>query len=122
MDKLFSYAGVTTKKGRVKVRFCNDLVRIKVLDKDGDKNINFIEMPRPMTKAECVKHLQTVEMYELSENKIAIDDADQKYNTEVKTVAVKSTTKKTSSTKKKSVTNPAEKMADLKSRASKVTS
>lgn len=117
MDKLFQYAGVTTKKGRVKVRFCNDLVRIKVLDKDGDKNINFIEMPHSMTKPECVKHLQTVEMYELSENKIAIDDAVEKY---CGVAVVKSTTKKTST--KKSVTNPAEKMAELKTRASKVTS
>ena len=118
MDKLFQYAGVTTKKGRVKVRFCNDLVRIKVLDKDGDKNINFIEMPRPMTKPEAVKYLQTVEMYELSENKIAIDDAVEKYcGVEV----VKTTTTKKTSTKK-SVTNSAEKMAELKTRASKVTS
>lgn len=113
MEKLFNYAGVTTKKGHVKVRFCNDLVRIKVLDKDGDKNINFIEMPRPMTKPECVKHLQTVEMYALSENKIAIDDAVEKYCV---VEVVKTPTKKTST--KKSAITAVEKMAGLKDRAS----
>jgi hypothetical protein len=111
MGKLFSYCGVTTKKGQVKVRFCNDLVRVKVLDKDGDQNINFIELPRAMTKPECVKHLQTVDMYALPENKVAIDDAVEKYNP---SPVVKST-KKVSS--KKTVVSSSEKMADLKSRA-----
>lgn len=115
MDKLFQYAGVTTKKGHVKVRFCNDLVRIKVLDKDGDKNINFIEMPQPMTKPDCVTYLQTVEMYELQENKIAIDDAFDKYCpspvVKSKKVSVKSS--------KKPVVDAKEKLADLKTRATK---
>lgn len=118
MDKKFKYCGVTTKKGSVKVRFCNDLVRIKVLDKDGDKAITFIELPHEMTKPDCVKYLQTSEMYDLPENKVAIDDAFEKYHPEVK--SVKSTKKK--ALLKESIKNPAEKMAELKTRASRVVS
>lgn len=121
MDKLFKYAGVTTKKGQVKVRFCNDLVRIKVLDKDGDKNITFIELPHEMDKPEIAKYLQTVEMYSLPENKEAIDNAVEKYcpTAVVKTKATKTTSTKTS--KKTAAVDPATKMADLKTRAAKAT-
>jgi hypothetical protein len=119
MDKQFKYAGVATKKGQVKVRFCNDLVRIKVLDKDGDKNINFIELPRAMTKPECVTHLRTVEMYALLENKVAIDDAFDKY---CGVAVVKSIKLNKKTSLKKSGADPVATLADLKVRAAKVTS
>lgn len=117
MDKMFKYAGVTTKKGQVKVRFCNDLVRIKVLDKDGDKDITFIELPKEMTKPECVKHLQTVEMYQLPANKAAIDDAVEKYCPS----PVVKTSKKSATKAAKVVEAPAVKMANLKARAEAAT-
>jgi hypothetical protein len=51
-DKTFTYVGVSTLKGKVKARFTNDATRIKVLMKNGHTDVNFVELPRAMTKAE----------------------------------------------------------------------
>jgi hypothetical protein len=60
-DKLFTVAGTATQNGTTKVRFANDLVsRVKILTKNGCTNINLIELPRPMTKLEALRHLQEV--------------------------------------------------------------
>jgi hypothetical protein len=47
----FTVAGVSVCKGEVKVRFCSDLVlRIKNLQKQGDTDIQLVELPQPMDK------------------------------------------------------------------------
>jgi len=47
----FTVAGVSVCKGNVKVRFCSDLVlRIKNLQKQGDTDIQLVELPQPMDK------------------------------------------------------------------------
>jgi hypothetical protein len=44
--------------GTVKARFANDLVaRIKILNKAGCTEINLVELPRAMTKLECLQFL-----------------------------------------------------------------
>lgn len=54
----FSVAGVSVNKGRVKVRFCSDLVlRIKNLQKQGDTDIQLLELPKEMTKFEACQFL-----------------------------------------------------------------
>lgn len=58
--KTFTYVGVSQYKGKVKVRYTNNLAaRIKIMNK-GHKghvhtNIEFTELLRPMTKEEIVK-------------------------------------------------------------------
>lgn len=56
-NQKFTVAGVsTTAKGVTKARFGNDMVsRIKKLKDNAD--INFVELPRPMTKAEAATFL-----------------------------------------------------------------
>lgn len=47
----FSVAGVSICKGEVKVRFCSDLVlRVKNLQKQGDTDIQLVELPQPLDK------------------------------------------------------------------------
>lgn len=47
----FTVAGVSVNKGKVKVRFCSDLVlRVKNLQKQGDTDIQLIELPQPLDK------------------------------------------------------------------------
>ena len=47
----FTVAGVSICKGNVKVRFCSDLVlRVKNLQKQGDTDIQLVELPEPMDK------------------------------------------------------------------------
>ena len=58
-NKLFTVVGTSTFKGQSKVRFTNDIaVRIKTLVKGGHTNVELIELPRPMTKAEAVAYLE----------------------------------------------------------------
>lgn len=54
----FTVAGVSINKGKVKVRFCSDLVlRIKNLQKQGDTDIQLVELPQPMDKWHACEYL-----------------------------------------------------------------
>ena len=76
---MFKVTGISTLNGQTKVRFANDLVsRVKILNKDGHKDINLIELPQALSKADCVKHLKTTELY--AKFGAAIDAADAKYS------------------------------------------
>jgi hypothetical protein len=57
----FSHAGVSKLNGEFKVRFCNDAMRVKVLAKNGHKDIDIIELKTPMTKAEIVEYLLSID-------------------------------------------------------------
>ena len=76
---MFKVAGVSRLKGEFKVRFANDLTRVKILAKT-DSDINLIELPTAMTKPELVTHLKSTELYANAEYRAAIDAADAKYN------------------------------------------
>lgn len=79
-DKMFKIAGVSKLAGSFKVRFANDMTRVKVLAKTGHTEIELIELPRAMTKPELVTHLKTTDLYKRAEFRAAIDTADEKYN------------------------------------------
>ena len=53
----FKFAGVSTLNGKMKARFANDQMRVKVLAKNGHKDIDIIELKHPMTKQEAVEFL-----------------------------------------------------------------
>lgn len=53
----FKFAGVSTLNGKIKARFANDQMRVKVLAKNGHKDIDIIELKHPMTKDEAVAFL-----------------------------------------------------------------
>jgi hypothetical protein len=77
---MFKVAGVSKFKGEVKVRFANDMTRVKVLDKNEHTDINLIELPKAMEKGAVVKFLLTSELMQNTEAKMAIEEADEKYN------------------------------------------
>jgi hypothetical protein len=54
----FSVAGVSICKGEVKVRFCSDFVlRVKNLQKQGDTDIQLVELPQPLDKWHACEYL-----------------------------------------------------------------
>jgi len=55
--KTYTVAGSSTLNGKTKIRFCNDVMRIKVLDKNGHQNINLVDLPEPMTKGQIAQYL-----------------------------------------------------------------
>jgi len=56
----FSHAGVSKLNGEFKVRFANDSLRVKVLAKNGHKDIDIVELKHPMTKEEAVAYLLSI--------------------------------------------------------------
>lgn len=81
---MFKVAGVSRHEGQVKVRFANDMTRVKILVKNGHTDIELVELPTEMEKAAAVKFLLTTELAQNSEYKAAIDSADAKYSPIVK--------------------------------------
>jgi len=56
-NKKFAVAGVSTLNGKTKIRFANDVMRIKILAKNGHTGVELIDLPHEMTKAEIAQHL-----------------------------------------------------------------
>lgn len=56
-DKKFAVAGISTLNGKTKVRFANDAARIKILVKNGHTDIELVDLPREMTKAEIAQFM-----------------------------------------------------------------
>ena len=77
---MFKVTGISRCKGSFKVRFANDMSRVKVLIKTGHDEIELVEMPDAADKAGCVNFLKSSALYERAEFKAAIDAADAKYN------------------------------------------
>ena len=60
-DKTFKVFGVSKLDGEYKVRFANDIMRIKVLAKHGHEDIRLAELDTAVTKYEGVKQIQSME-------------------------------------------------------------
>ena len=87
---MFKVAGLSVLKGEAKVRFANDMTRVKVLAKNGHTDIELMELPEAMDKPAVVTYLKTTALYADARFTAAIDSADSKYNA-VKTVKVTKT-------------------------------
>lgn len=73
-DKLFTVVGTSKLNGEMKVRFANDVMRVKVLAKHGHTDINLIELDTPMTKLEAVKVLKNADEFQGVAEQAAIAD------------------------------------------------
>jgi hypothetical protein len=78
---MFKVTGVSTQDGLTKVRFANDFVsRVKMLIKAGHTDIELMELPEAMSKADAVTYLKTTELMNTPRFAEAITLADEKYN------------------------------------------
>ena len=57
----YTHAGVSRQNGEFKVRFCNDALRVKVLAKNGHKDIDIVELRHPMSKEDAVAYLMSID-------------------------------------------------------------
>ncbi|MFM9150796.1 MAG: hypothetical protein ACKOPU_00745 [Candidatus Planktophila sp.] len=61
---MFTVAGLSRQNGTLKLRFANDFVtRIKVLGRNGHKDIDLVELPQAMTKDAAVAYLSTLDTF-----------------------------------------------------------
>ena len=56
-ERKFSVAGVSTLAGKTEIRFANDSLRIKILEKNGHTNVELVNLPNEMTKGEAAVYL-----------------------------------------------------------------
>lgn len=59
-DKTFTVCGVSTSTDGTKVRFANDVMRTKVLHKNGHTDILLIELPSDMLKVDAVNFIKDI--------------------------------------------------------------
>lgn len=62
MDKIFARAGVTRMNGQLKLRFSNQIDgRMDILIREGHTDIDIVELREPMTRAEAVAYLLSID-------------------------------------------------------------
>jgi hypothetical protein len=75
----FKVAGVSKLNGKFKVRFANDMLRVKVLEKNGHKDVDLVEFISPLTKEEAVAKLIEMDFAKgNTEIQAALDEAQGK--------------------------------------------
>ena len=116
-NKLFKVAGVSAVKGQYKVRFANDMARVKVLVKTDHTDIELMELPNAMTKGEIATFLKTTSLMDKEVYRHAIEAADAKYNEAAKTSAAKVTRPAKAATKTVKSKKSAPSIADIRARA-----
>lgn len=80
-EQLFNRVGVTTRNDITRVRFTNNAHREIILIKIGFDNIRFLDLPTPMSKPAAVTYLmERKEDFEDLADRIAIDEANDRYN------------------------------------------
>lgn len=93
-DKLFTVVGTSTLDGVTKVRFANDTLRTKVLQKHGHTDINLVELDTAMTKLDAVLAIQNGDEFASANCQAAIADYLDSHSPKVKAVATPTATKK----------------------------
>ena len=94
-DKLFSVAGISKLNGEYKVRFANDIMRIKVLAKHGHEDIRLADLEKSVTKLEAARMILAMEDFAdaLAQATITEYLEDKTPKTAVKAAPVKATAK-----------------------------
>jgi len=97
-DKTFTVAGVSTLNGDCKIRFANDVLRVKNLAKSGHEDIRLVELPEAMLKTDAAKFVQALPEFEDAVAQEAIAEYLSKHDKQPR-VEVKRAVKKAVTTK-----------------------
>lgn len=62
-SKVFKVIGVSTFKGKRKVRFAQDLTRVKALIKAGNTDVELFELPEAMTKEAGIEYARANNLF-----------------------------------------------------------
>ena len=115
-NKLFKVAGVSAVKGQYKVRFANDMARVKVLIKTDHTDIELMELPSAMSKGQAATFLRTTSLMDKEQYRHAIEAADAKYNSAAKPAVAKVKLAKAAKPSKSSA-KAAPSIAEIRARA-----
>jgi hypothetical protein len=67
-SKTFKVVGKSNLNGKTKIRFANDMTRVKVLVKNGHTDVELFELPQAMTKDEAIAHVRANNLFALPES------------------------------------------------------
>lgn len=112
----FTHAGVSRHNGEFKVRFANDALRVKVLAKNGHKDIDIVELKVPMSKEDAVAYLLKIDFDNGNkEVRAALEAAQEKRS--APTAGSKDKPKKEAKKPKKAPTKSTPSLDAIKARA-----
>ena len=64
-DKTYSVVGTTIQPdGQMKIRWTNNIMRIKILHREGHTDIKLADLGKEMTKYEAVKAMQSLDEFQ----------------------------------------------------------
>lgn len=106
-DKTFTVAGVSKLNGNYKIRFANDVMRVKNLAKSGHEDIRLVELTTAMLKTDAARFIQTLPEFADVDAQVAISEYLTKHDRQPK-VVVQKAVKAADTAKAAKVTAPAE--------------
>ena len=99
--KTYTVAGVSKLNGDYKIRFANDVMRVKNLAKSGHEDIRLVELPSSMLKTEAAHFIAALPEYQDADAQTAIAEYLTKHDKQPKAkVEVKRAVKKAVEVKK----------------------
>lgn len=97
-SKTFTVAGVSKLDGEYKIRFANDVMRVKNLAKSGHEDIRLVELPEAMLKTDAAKFIAQLDEYKDADAQAAIaeylDRHDRQPRVQVKAAVKAAVSKK----------------------------
>jgi hypothetical protein len=97
-DKTYTVAGVSKLNGDYKIRFANDVMRVKNLAKSGHEDIRLVELAEAMLKTDAARFIAALPEFEDADAQAAIADYLARHDRAPK-VEVKRAVKKAVTTK-----------------------
>ena len=111
-DKLFSVAGVSKLDGEYKVRFANDVMRVKVLSKHGHEDIRLEPLANEMSKYDAILAIRDMDVFQDAAAQSAI--AEYLEEKAPKTAKVKAAPKAAKTPKSTKATRESEALAQAR--------
>ena len=75
-SKQFKVIGVSTLNGKAKVRYANDMTRVKVLIKNGHTDVELCELPEAMTKEAALAYVSENNLFTIPGDTAEVSAAD----------------------------------------------
>lgn len=74
-EKTYSVVGTTVQPdGKMKIRWTNNVMRVKILMREGHTDIRLANLGKEMTKYDAVKAMQSLDEFQLAEYQSVIAD------------------------------------------------
>jgi predicted metal-dependent RNase len=77
-DKMFTVVGTSKLDGEYKVRFANDIMRVKVLAKHGHKDVTLVELDEAVSKLDAAIFIKSLDEFAGPNEQAAIDEYIEK--------------------------------------------